>query len=99
MKKTIIVFAASILLYYIITPRTISLKGYYYLSKEERQNVINTLYKGCRIDDGVFSLIVTYDEILNDKNASHCWSNYYKKCFYNKEHNLTLSLPIKCPTY
>jgi len=99
MKKYIYIIIFILLLLPILFTQRVTPKNYYHLSKEERLKVIQKLSKKCLVDDDALGLIVTYDEVFHDKNSSHCWSNYYNKCLYNKEHNLTLVLPIKCPIY
>ena len=100
MKKKIIIFTVVFLLLFILfySP-VITPKDHFIISKEERLNIINKLSKGnCNIGDPVY-LITTYRDKFHDKSASKCWSGYMNKCQYNKENNLTLKLPITCPTY
>ena len=98
MKKIIIILltmAMGILFLYvpIITP-----EEHFYLSKKNRKLTIEKLSKNCLSAD-TLGLRVTYDKVFNDKNATKCWSKYFEKCLKNRDNNLTLMIPIMCPSY
>ncbi len=103
MKKKIIILVLTVvfllLLFIRFYPMRITPNSYFIVSKGVRVEIVNRLSKGnCNVGDPVY-LIVTYRDKFHDKSAAKCWSDYMKKCYYNKENNLTLKLPITCPTY
>jgi len=98
MKKLMLIFLFIVIFIYFITPSRVTPKGYFHVSKITRKNMINNLKSNCSSEDTI-CLISTYYDVFNDKNTSSCWGEYRKKCFYNKENNLSLKIPIKCKTY
>jgi len=96
MKK---IFIVLILLIFILlyVPRITS-SQYYYLSKKQRLNTIEKLSKNCLSSD-ITGLMVTYSKKYNDKNTTRCWRDFFQKCLYNKEHNLTLAIHVNCLIY
>ena len=71
---------------------------HYYIGKDERLNLIENLQHNCLSEDVTY-LIITYKDLYLDKNTSKCWKKYFRTCFFNKDHNLTLDIPIKCKIY
>jgi len=71
---------------------------HYYVNEETRRIIIEKLHKKCTSGNTVY-LIKTYSDIYFDKNTSQCWDEYRKKCYFNKENNLTLKIPITCLIY
>lgn len=92
----IIIFAVLIFILYV--PEITGKNHYIISSKSERLGIINKLKKDCRSVDIAY-LIVTYKEGLHDLNASHCWSNYMKKCFSEEAKKLEYKLQVPCPEY
>jgi predicted adenine nucleotide alpha hydrolase (AANH) superfamily ATPase len=98
MKKIILIFLLLLIGIFLFFNPRITPKNYYILSKEQRKDIIDKLSKNCLSTD-ITGLIVTYIEKYNDKNTARCWKNFFQRCLYNKEHNLTLKIPINCPSY
>jgi len=76
-----------------ITPNT-----YYYLSNKQRKEIIKELGRDCMSID-MTGLMVTYKEKFNDYNTARCWRDFFQQCLYNKEHNLSVKIPVICPSY
>ena len=98
MIKRMIIGLAIIGLYFFFIPISITPSKNFYLPKEKRKDIIEKLSKNCLSTD-ITGLQVTYSEVFHDNNATKCWTEYFKKCLDNRDNNLTLTLPIACPSY
>ena len=98
MKKIIILLLTITMGVFVFYAPIITPEWYFHLSEKNRKLIIEKLSKNCLSAD-TLGLGVTYDEVFNDKNASHCWGKYFEKCLKNKDNNLTLVIPITCPSY
>ena len=100
MKKKLIIFTVVFLLLFILLyPPIITPDDYYIVSKEKRKEIVKQLSEGKCFTGGPFYLMHTYSDKFHDEEASECWAKFIDRCRYNKENNLTLKLPITCPTY
>ena len=83
---------------FVLYPPKITPDNYFYLSEKQRKNTIEKLSENCLSAD-VTGLQVTYNEVFNDKKATQCWTGYFQKCLLHRDNNLTLKIPITCPSY
>jgi len=97
-KRIIKMFFIGVVLFLITQFFTITPIWHYYIGKDKRLEIIKKLTENCVEGDTTY-LILTYRDIYWDSNTSNCWSEFSSQCFYNKEKNLTLKLPINCKRY